>query len=338
MNKQIMSNKEIKWNEEELMQVVREIPVSILKDDSLMSKWIKEKGYSQMELVAIITVIGTAMPCFRLITFDEKRVAEQPTMTFGDVYDTYEKVRVVMIIIHRVNFLLHEAMITVYHLLTKMDRLRFAAKKYYKRAERCWYAYEEPRKKETEEVAWFTLQDHFSVMEDLVSGGRERVYEAIRDAMIRDGRKDIELKARVEMVFLMNKVCNYSYRAFFKDYYDHTGMDFQKCFTDADLSKMVDEFVIMIDSIGIGVDKDEHGFYCLREVIEDKGKRISAAWNHFMSLLQDEDLMDDAARKAIHLNPKVETEYSRVMEEERKKTMDLALDKLSEKYKVTKKK
>lgn len=328
------NDKKIKWSEEELTEIVRSVPLCVLKDTVQMKRWASDNDYSDLELAYILTAVVTAMPSFRLVSFPSVE-SRRRLSTFGDLYDIYEHARVRMIIIHRVNYLLRCSMLTVYDLLERTGRLRFTAKKYYKQAERRWYDYELPRKQEMEESAWNTLQDHFVQMESLVEEGRERVYETIRDAMIRYGWKDIELKARIEIVFLLSKVCGYSYRAFFKDYVVETGADLSKCFVASDLSCMVDEFVLMVRSLGVGVSKDEHGFWCQREVLEDRSKRISAAWSHFMCLLQDDDLMDDAAREAIRLNPAVEAEYSRVVDEENRKMMDAAVSKLSDKFKVT---
>ena len=63
-----MSEEIVKWSEEELLEIVRAVPLSVLKDNSKMESWYKDNGYNKVELAAILTVVGTSMPDFRLIS------------------------------------------------------------------------------------------------------------------------------------------------------------------------------------------------------------------------------------------------------------------------------
>ena len=112
-----MSEEIVKWSEEELLEIVRAIPLSVLKDNSKMESWYKENGYNKVELAAILTVVATSMPGFKVADLSEKRKALWQGMTFGELHDFYERAQVQFIVIHRVNYLLHYLMIEVYDLL-----------------------------------------------------------------------------------------------------------------------------------------------------------------------------------------------------------------------------
>ena len=328
-----MNEQQIRWNEEELLEIVRAIPLSVLKDNSKMESWYKDNGYNKVELAAILTMVATSMPDFRLIS-----VKPDTELTFGELRDFYERAQVQFIIIHRCNFLLHELMIDVYDLLEKEKRLRFMVKKNSQKAECIWDGYEKPRQKNTPKGAWFTLQDHLRITKDILQPRLDKVYETVRDYMIRLGWRDIEVKARIEVAFLLGKVARHSFRAFFKEFEDASGADFSKCFADSDLQQMVKYFAMMAESFGIKTDADKFGLPDIKGFDCDANVRVKWAWSDFIKDLQDNDLMDESALRAINLNPKTKADYERQLAEDAQKQLDDGLDKLSEKFKVTKQK
>jgi len=328
-----MNSEEIKWSEEELLEIVREVPLSVLKDNSKMESWYKENGYNKVELAAILTMVATSMPDFRLIS-----VKPDTELTLGELRDFYERAQVQFIIIHRCNFLLHELMIEVYDLLEKEKRLRFMVKKNSQKAECIWDGYENPRQKNTPKEAWFTLQDHLIITKDILQPRLDKVYETIRDYMIRLGWRDIEVKARIEVAFLLGKVARHSFRAFFKEFKDASGADFSKCFESSDLHQMVKYFAMMAESLGIKTEADKFGLPDIKGFDCDANVRVKWAWIDFIKDLQDNDLMEESALRAINLNPKIKADYERQLAEDAQKQLDDGLDKLSEKFKVTKQK
>lgn len=328
-----MNEQQIRWSEEELLEIVRAIPLSVLKDNSKMESWYKENGYNKVELAAILTMVATSMPDFRLIS-----VKPDTELTFGELRDFYERAQVQFIIIHRCNFLLHELMIEVYDLLEKEKRLRFMVKKNSQKAESIWDGYEKPRQKNTPKGAWFTLQDHLRITKDILQPRLDKVYETIRDYMIRLGWRDIEVKARIEVAFLLGKVARHSFRAFFKEFKDASGADFSKCFESSDLQQMVKYFAMMAESLGIKTEADKFGLPDIKGFDCDANVRVKWAWSDFIKDLQDNDLMDESALRAINLNPKTKADYERQLAEDAQKQLDDGLDKLSEKFKVTKQK
>ena len=327
-----MNEQQIRWSEEELLEIVRAVPLSVLKDNSKMESWYKDNGYNKVELAAILTMVETSMPDFRLIS-----VKPDTELTFGGLCDFYERAQVQFIVIHRVNYLLHKLMIEVYNLLYKEKRLRFMVKKNSQKAEDFWDGYDKPRSQSKSEDAWQTFHDHMRITKDILQPKLDKVYEAIRDYMIRLGWRDIEVKARVELVFLLGKVARHSFNAFFKEFDDASGADFSKCFESSDLQQMVKYFAMMAESLGIKTEADKFGLPDIKG-FNPIPIRVEWAWNSFIKDLQDNDLMDESALRAIELNPKTKADYERLLEEDAQKQLDDGLEKLSEKFKVTKQK
>lgn len=311
---------------------VKQIPVAIIKNEESFAKYVKENGLSKNDLVILVTIIATSLPEFRDID-----VVERCALTFGELLEWYEKTQTQFIIIHRCNYILHELMITVYDILEKEKRLRFTVKKNFLDAEKQWNIYVEPRRQKCEKTAWYTLQDHLRITNDFLTPKLEKVYESIRDYMIRLGWRDIEVKARIETALLLAKVARHSFNAFFKEFKDACGCDFSKCYAGSDLRTMVMHFAKMSDSLGFKTEADKYGLPDIKGFNVDANVRVRWAWSDFINNLQDEDLMDESARRAIELNPKVESDYKKVIEESEAKQMEESVEKLSEKFKVTKK-
>lgn len=332
-----MNEQQIRWSEEELLEIVRAIPLSVLKDNSKMENWYKDNGYNKVELAAILTVVATSMPGFKVADLSEKRMALWQDMTFGELRDFYERAQLQFIVIHRVNYLLHYLMIEVYDLLDKEKRLKFMVKKNKQKAEEVWDGYESPRSKSMTIEAWSTFHDHMRIAKDILQPRLDKVYETIRDYMIWFGWRDVELKARIEIVFLVGKVARHSFNAFFKEFEDASGADFSKCFESSDLQQMVEYFAMMAESLGIKTETDKFGLPDING-FNPTPIRVKWAWNNFIRDLQDNDLMDESALRAIELNPKTKEDYERILEEDAQKQLDEGIDKLSEKFKVTRSK
>ena len=111
---------------EELQEMVKTIPVTTIKDEKKLKAYYKEKGLTKEDLAALLTLVITSMPDFRLIALSKTKDC---TLTIEECREWHEKTQVQFIIIHRVNFIIHQAMITVYDLLEKENRLKFMVKK-----------------------------------------------------------------------------------------------------------------------------------------------------------------------------------------------------------------
>ena len=310
---------------------VKSIPVTTIKNEDMLKKYVKDNGLTKEDLMVLLTIVATSLPDFMHI-----KVKPDAKITFGELLDWYEKAQVQFIIIHRVNAMIHEAMITVYELLERYRLLKFKAKKESNLAEEAWENYEGPRRKTTPREAWSTLQDHLRIANDMLRPRLEKVYESIRDYMIRLGWKDIELKARIEVAFLLAKVGKHSFSAFFKEFEKETGADFAKCFEFADMSAMEKHFAQMSDSLGFKTEKDRHGSFDIKGFDCNANQRVKWAWADFIKDLRDNDLMDESAVRAIELNPTIAEDYHRELEAEERRKMEAHAEELSKKYKVTK--
>lgn len=333
-----MSEYIVKWSEEELLEIVRAIPLAVLKDNSKMQSWYKDNGYNELELAAIMTVIATSMPGFKFTDLSDSRKELWLDLTFGELYDFFERAQLQFIVIHRCNYLLHKLMIEVYNLLYKEKRLKFMVKKNSQKAEDLWERYENPRYQSKSKESLSTFLDHMRITKEILQPRLDKVYEAIRDYMISLGWRDVELKARIESVFLLAKVAHHSFNAFFREFEEACGADFSKCFAESRMSGMVKFFSMMVESLGFKIDKDKFGLPDIKGFDCDANIRVKLAWKDFIEDLQDNDLMDKSALRAIELNPKTKEDYERQLAEDAQMQLNNGLDKLSEKYKVTKKK
>lgn len=324
---------QLRCNETEIKAIADVVPVKVLRNEKLLAQYVREHGLSDIELAQIITYVAILIPEFRVIDIEQGK-----DITFGELYDFYERARLNIIIIHRVNYLVHHCMITVYDLLEREKRLRFGMKKHSQNAEKAWKAYEEPRRKEIEPDTWFALQDYFVVMEKMLSSRIEKVYAALRDHFIQMGWRDIEVKGRIELALLMVKCARHSFKGFMKEFKDACGADFSRCFDAYDMTTMAKSFVRMTEALGIKIETDKFGLIDIAGINIDKCPRVTWAWDDFIDGVRNEELMNTAAIQAFGYNPKVEAEYLKVLEEESRKEMEESFEKLGEKFKVTKQK
>lgn len=323
----------VKVDEAKMKALSDVIPVNVLLDTKKLAAYSLEHNLTPMEIAQIITYTTLRFPEHKIIG-----IAEDNGITFGELYEYYERARVHFIVIHRVNFLAHQAMVNVYDLLEKEKRLRFDPKKYSKEAEKTWKAYKDTHRNSMSLDCWCTLQDSFSVTEDMLRERIEKVYTTLRDHMIRLGLRDVELKGRIELAFMLSKCARHSKNAFLKEFLDACGADFGKCFAYADIVAMTKNFVRMTEELGIKVQTDKYGYPELAGMNLNKSTRVTWAWDDFMDGLRDDELMDKSALKAISYNPTVEAEYLKTLEKENQKELDDSLEKLGDKFKVTKNK
>jgi len=324
---------ESKYSFEELQEMAKSLPVATIKDEKKLKAYYKEKGLTKEDLAVILTTVVTSMPDFRLVELSKTTPCN---LTFGELCEWLEKTQIQFIIIIRVNYLCHLSMITVFDLLDDQKRLRFMVKKRHLQVEEEWEKYEAPRRKTCEKTAWCTLQDSIRIACDILHPYQEKIYEACRDYMIRLGWRDIEVKARILVALLLCKVARHSFNAFFKEFEEACGCDFSKCYADARMSMIEQRFAEMSDELGIKTVKDRYGSYDLEGFDIDKAIRVTWAWDDFIKALRDQDLMDEAALRAISLNPTIEADYKKAVEEIEEKQMAKETERLFDKFNVTK--
>ena len=321
----------IRCDEQEMRTLAGAIPVRVLRDRRLLAEYVEQQGMSGVQLAQVIAYTALRMPEHLTIDIDP-----ECDLTFGELYEYYERARINFIVIHRVNFLAHQAMINVYDLLEKEHRLRFAVKKLSKIAEQAWRDYEEPRRRQMPKENWFALQDHFVVVDDMLTPYSEKVYAALRDYMIQRQWSDIEVKARIQLALLLVMCARHSFVGFVQGCRDATGVDFTPCFQAHDMTPMARAFVRMVEALGIKTQADQFGLHHIEGMTESP--RITWAWNDYIDALRNDELMDQAALKAFSYNPTVEAQYQEELAKEEREAMDKELQQLGEKFKVTRSK
>lgn len=98
----------VKVDEAEMKALSDVIPVNVLLDTKKLATYAMEHKLTPMEIAQIITYTTLRFPEHRIID-----IAADNGITFGELYEYYERARVNFIVIHRVNFLVHQSMINV---------------------------------------------------------------------------------------------------------------------------------------------------------------------------------------------------------------------------------
>lgn len=62
--------------------------------------------------------------------------------------------------------------------------------------------------------------DHLRITYDILHPRIDKLYETVRDYMIRMGWRDVELKGKIEVALLMLKMHEYTFKSFFMDFND----------------------------------------------------------------------------------------------------------------------
>lgn len=300
-------------SKEDIEEMSKIIPVKAMKDPANFVFFVKKKKVSLRDAMILMSWIGSVGEFL-----DDIDV--RTDISYDRTVEYFEQARINTIVIHRVNYLLHEAMITVFDLLEKDGRLRFNIKRQANKIEKLWDSYVLERRRVMEQAAWYTLQDHLRLTTDTLSPYIDKVYEVIRDYMIFSDMRDVEAKARCVIALLIGKVARHSFKAFFRDFERESGVDFSRCFASDDMQVMVREFVPICEGMGLGTRMDSYGCYECKMDIEGVS-RFRSAWGVFIKAFKDDDLMDESARKAISLNPEVQEEYSHILEEEERKNI-----------------
>lgn len=313
--------------EDELNAIGREIPVRVLQDGNLLASYAAKNGLSINDTATVVVWILSQADFLA----DMKVSSDIP---YGDAVKCYEQVRTNAIILHRLNYILHECMTAVYNILERDGRLRFAVKKEYNAAEKIWDGHMSARRKVIEKTAFATMDDHLRLACNAVWPYQEKVYESIRDYMIMAGSPDIELRARCAVVFLMTKVAGHSRAHFFEQAEKDCGVNFSACFKHVDMTEMVGHFINMCSSLGIKTDTDGHGYPRLSDIDIEEKTRFRWAWKDYITILRDDDVMDNAAMAAISQNPAVQKEYEHVLAEAERKQEEENISRLSEKFNV----
>ena len=314
---------------ERLEEIKNTLPFNMLRDDEQFYKYLIEHG-----------LWGTGIAFYmlreinRIDAVKKTRVKPLSKVTVGELCDAYDEAKAQFVIVHQVNYILHNAMLEVYDLLEKERRLSGLTKKKQKDAERVWESYRDTWRGMLDQAAWYVIQDDIDIFAGKLTSRLEEVYVAIRNYMIRLGWRDVELMARAEVCLLLDRVRSNTQKAFFREYYDRYDADFSLCYDWADLAPMTRYFAAMLESMGFKLNKDENGGYDFRGFDIDDSIRVRWAWDDFIRTIRDEDLRDDAAMEALQLNPEAHERYQQAFNEAEHEQMQVAVSQLSEKFNV----
>ena len=322
---------------EEVMGLGDRMPVACMYEPEQVYLYIEQSGMNLIQGAAFADWVINKGAFIKKIAVNDK-------ITYSELKESYEKVRAHFVDTNRVNYILYATMLDVSDLLERENRLKFAVRKCWMKAESCWNECFAIHRQGIEKTAWFTMQDHMNLYCVSMQPYLEKVYESVRDYMIRQSLRDVELKARCAVVLQMGKVAGMTFRQLFDEYKNRTGADFSKLFARDDLQAMVVWFTKMCNALGIMTHTDEYGFHMLDEIDINSSQRVKWAWDDFMRMLRDVDVANESARRAIELNPKVKEDYENVLaeearerEEQKQKEMEEGFLALAEKFKVIKK-
>ena len=321
---------------DELKKLFEQMPVDYMQDAARIREYIVRNELNLYDGLQLASWILTVDDCIR-------RVKVKKGVTFKMMDAAHDTMDAHFIVVRRANHYLHEGILTVCDLLEREKRMKFAVKKNYKAVDRCWKEYVQEWKLGTKKDGWLTLQDNLSIVYDRLLPQLEKVYEAVRDQMIRLGWRDVELKARCCVVLMLGREACDTFRQFFRHFWDETGCDFSACLAESDLTPMVRQFALLCDALGIKTRENEIGNYTLEGF--EPNARVCQSWALFCSRAGDENMLDDAARQAFEFNADANEKYQAMLQEaEQKRTDEQAARKkremeegfkaLEEKYKV----
>ena len=309
---------------EELDAIGTSLPISLMKNPHALAGYCYNHGLSVSDSQILMGWVVTQFP------FLEK-IHTKGLETYGEVSKIYDNVRVGFIIIHRLNYFVHTIMTMIYDVLEKDGRKKFKVKKSISDIERKWDANRHMHFADIERSAWSTFNDHLFLSYNAIAKNIDRVYVSVRDKMIRDGLRDVELKAWCQVLFLMGKVMGHSYKAYFLDFEKEYKIDFSKCFSNDDMYWMVEDFNGVCKLLGVETERDAYGYLCVKGVGEDY--HFKKAWKELMDTIKNDDVMDQTAESAIGLNPDMQKEYHEIVAE---KDKEMFAETLGWKYKVKK--
>lgn len=264
-------------------------------------------------------------------------------LTLSEFYNVRKKTGEEFIHIHRLNYMTYRLLMEFCDWLDDRKMLTFNVKGYWKKIERTFNEYQNKHKTMIDKSAWMTIQDHVRLASDEVMPFIPSVESAIRDYLIQhrkdmlaEGQKDdITILTRIQTCLLFCAATRNTYQNFFRNVIDGYGVDLSRDFCFAELSSIIRNFVSMSEQMGVRFCKDKDGDYVLKGVTIDRSIRVESAWNAIVSVVTNEDIMDDTALRAINMNPETKADYEKIIAKIEERDVKSALVGLSDKFKVS---
>ena len=301
------------------------------------SKLGHEKAGVEQQVAIAATFVGKELNRYRFTTAGSQ-------LTLKSFYTLRKNVGDEFIHIHRVNYMTWWAIQEMYDWLTDKKLTNTNVNKYWRLVERAFTTYQDSHFKLMDVSSWRTVQDHVRLAANLINPLKEPLELSVRDYLIQKrkpmvaaGQKDdITLLSKVGVCLLFCAALRNTREGFFITVAQKYGVDLSPDFKYADVSSMCRNFAWMMEQLGVKFVKDKDGDFALLGIEFDKSVRVESNWNAIVSIVTDDNLMDEVALKAINLNPKVKADYEAVVAKEQQAELDDTLGDLSSKFKVGK--
>lgn len=265
-------------------------------------------------------------------------------LTLKSFYALRKNVGDEFIHIHRINYMTWWAIEEMHDWMEDKKLLTTNVNKYWRLVERAFTIYQDLHFKLMDVTSWRTVQDHVRLAANLINPLKEPLEISIRDYLIQKrkpmvaaGQKDdITLLSKVGVCLLFCAALRNTRQNFFAMVTQKYGIDLSIDFKYADVSSMSRNFVWMMEQLGVRFVKDKDGDFALLGIEFDKSVRVEANWNSIVSIVTDDNLMNEMALEAINMNPKAKADYEAIVAKEEQAELDDALGDLGSKFKIGK--
>lgn len=288
-----------------------------------------------------IVLYASAVYMWRKIRF-LRYTPEGQNITISKLLEAAKEVRDHFLHIHRVNYCTFYMLRDFFDWLEDKGRASHNVVKYWRKIDSAFTSYQKYHFSGMEQKLRSLVEDHMRLARDVISEPVERLEPVVRDWFIAH-RSDFVVKGQVDDIGLLSKVqvcllflaaLRSTYHQYFVDYAKKYGVDFSFEFRYADLSAFSRNFSWMCEQTGVKFSTDDDGDYTLLGIDVEDSQRIEWAWNDVVSIITNNDVMDEVALKAIELNPDAKNEYQDIIAAEEKREYDANIKRLGEKFKI----
>ena len=255
---------------------------------------------------------------------------------------------------HIINYTAYSILLDFYDWLCDKRYMNKSAEGYWRKVERCFSEYQREHRSFMGSQMWCVFQDHMRLSVDGIRADLADLETSVRDFLIQHRRDvheagqmdDITVLQKASVCFILLTSMQHSFRDYFMDVIKTHGVDFSSEFRYADLGKMIRNTVWMCEKIGMRFATDKDGDTIIVGVNVNDSVRVTSTWNAIVEKLGDDRLLDDAATRALCLNPEEKRRFEeqaareKAVREERERVIDEqrmreGIEQLGMKYNVT---
>lgn len=264
-------------------------------------------------------------------------------LTLRTLYDVDQKFGEDSINLHRTNYMTYMVLDMVYNWMIDKKLFKGNAKKYWKKIYNTFKNYQTEHKSRIDQSSFMTVIDHerlaFNYVEPMIEPLEVAIRDYLiqhRDTMVSNGQKDdITLLVKAQLGIMFCAALNNTRDDFLTRFEKAFGVDFSIEHSWSDISEIGRNFIWMMEQVGVKFVKDKDGDMVLMGVNVDSSCRVKSAWNNIVSVITDEELMDETALKAINLNPETKKDYERIVAQAEDQMLSQAIGNLGSKFKVS---